>query len=102
MKIATVNFPLNDNDGSSNADLIEQTAETFCRTYGGCTVTEGMGYWIDPETNQKYVEPVKIITAAVSETVSDAQQQLEQMARNIMKKPINWPCSSRLMARRES
>ena len=49
----TAHFTLNQCDNGSNTGLIGQTAETFCRTFRDCTATEGMDYWIDPETGQK-------------------------------------------------
>lgn len=64
MREGLITIPKCDNDGHSLDHLVESTMMAFAKHFGGVTVVDAIGSWIDQETGKLYREPVtQIITA---------------------------------------
>lgn len=63
MRTATIIIPKFDNDGSDNRPVIENTVRKFCEDFGGATVIDARGYWVNPEGQLFQDEVVKIESA---------------------------------------
>ena len=61
MKVS-ITIPEFNNDGTSNYDVIQKTVVSMSREFGGCTVTDGMGYWTNEEGKLE-VDSVHILTS---------------------------------------
>lgn len=75
-------FPLFDNDQSDNSGKIEHAIRTFCGLFGGATVIEGNGHWVNPE-GRLYSEPVAVVMAYATEQ-SDAWGEVRMLARELL------------------
>ncbi len=65
MKVEMI-IPNQDNDGSDNAELIETCITRFCENYGGATVYQANGFWINEE-GRLFKDDVSVIIAAAIE-----------------------------------
>lgn len=87
MRIAQINLPLFDNDGASLASVHENLQRDLCTIFGGYTVTEGQGAWMDG--GKLYAEPVAIYQVAydhrvtADQSVIDAAQHYGRAAKQI-------------------
>lgn len=95
MREGLIAVPKCDNAGNSLAFLAESLMMTLAKHFGGVTVIDAIGCWIDPETGKLYREPVtQVITAydpdckahddflrGVAKQIGEAGQQLAMYVR---------------------
>ena len=60
---ALIIVPKKNNSGASIRKVRDTAIEAIIAAFGGCTVTEGRGYWKD-DTGKLYAEPVWKLTTA--------------------------------------
>ncbi|WP_136443669.1 DUF3574 domain-containing protein [Pacificoceanicola onchidii] len=75
-------IPNLDNDGSDNAALIERNISAMCAAFGGATVYQANGYWIN-ESGTLFRDPVSVIVSAATEK-DGALSVLREAAREIL------------------
>lgn len=63
MRIAQINLPLLSNEGKSLVGVHETLQRDLCTLFGGYTVTEGQGAWMDK--GKLYAEPVAVYQVAI-------------------------------------
>ena len=71
LHVAEINFPTHDNDGAAlmAPTLIQRE---LCQHFGGCTVYDGHGSWVNAQ-NKLFSEPVKIIKCAIENSQRNRQ-----------------------------
>lgn len=62
MRIFQINLPTLDNNGAGIVHAHEKLQKGLCQAFGGYTVTEGQGAWMD--NGKLYAEPVMVYQAA--------------------------------------
>ncbi len=80
MRIAQINLPVLDNNGAGMVHVHEKLQRDLCAAFGGYTVTEAQGAWMDK--GKLYAEPVMVYQVAY-EPNSTAVSQLKAEARHI-------------------
>ncbi len=64
MREGLIAVPKFDNSGNSLAFLAESLMASLAKHFGGVTVIDAIGCWVDPQTGKLYREPVtQVITA---------------------------------------
>ena len=81
MKVELI-IPRKDNDGSDNAAVIRAAITRFCETFGGATVLDGAGYWLDAE-GTLYEDQIALIMSAATEATA-ARDELVSIARRVL------------------
>ncbi|AUQ92776.1 hypothetical protein PhaeoP24_04218 (plasmid) [Phaeobacter inhibens] len=81
MKVELI-IPTLDNDGSDNSAIIERNIAQMCKLYGGATVTDAKGYWINDE-GRLFEDAVKVLVSATTDKDS-AMAELEKLAQDIL------------------
>lgn len=79
MREGLIILPQADNSGNSLETLGNDLAASIGRAFGGCTVTEGRGIWVD--IGEVYDEPVWQFTVAYSPSAEN-DRQLRRLAEN--------------------
>jgi len=70
MREALIVCPKNDNDGRPLPLVKKRAVRFLADTFGGCTVREAEGAWINPDTGDVQQEPVWEFTVACHDTVT--------------------------------
>lgn len=78
---AKIIIPIFDNDGSDNAAVIEQAIREMCAKFGGVTVYEAKGFWMN-EDARLFEDRVNVLIAAVTETA--ASDTLNELAKAVL------------------
>ncbi len=65
MKVELI-IPNNDNDGAPNEALIERSIADVCKAFGGATVYDARGCWVNDD-GKLYDEPVTVIASAATD-----------------------------------
>ncbi|EBA18418.1 hypothetical protein RSK20926_11884 [Roseobacter sp. SK209-2-6] len=81
MKVELI-IPALDNDGSDNSAVIEAAIKSFCKLYGGATVYEASGYWVN-DAGHLYEDAVKVLVSAATKK-EEAKEQLRGLAREVL------------------
>lgn len=81
MKVELI-IPTNDNDGSDNAEIIKSAITDLCKLYGGATVYNASGYWVNDE-GRLYEDEVKVLVSAATDKEA-AKAELHNLARDIL------------------
>lgn len=81
MKLELI-IPKLDNDGSDNAAVIEDAVRTMCGTFGGATVYDAAGFWVNPEGHLYRDEVSVIVSAATVEGA--ARDAMLALARRVL------------------
>ncbi len=81
MKVELI-IPQNDNDGSDNSEVIRNAVISMCQTYGGATVFDAAGFWVNTD-GHLYEDAVKVITSAATEETG-ARADLRKLARMVL------------------
>lgn len=81
MKLELV-IPHRDNDGSDNGPVIESAIRRVCGVFGGATVFDARGYWLNAE-GRLYVDPVAVIVSAATDREA-ARAELLALAREVL------------------
>jgi hypothetical protein len=81
MKVELI-IPAQDNDGSDNSPVIKAAIANFCKLYGGATVYDAAGYWINEE-GRLYEDQVKVLVSAATDK-KGAKDQLRALARDVL------------------
>lgn len=81
MREAMIIVPKFDNNGRDLSDVLESVFFSLSAEFGGCTVTDGYGCWVRPQTGELVREPVWQVTAACHPVSNgDAATYLENLA----------------------
>jgi hypothetical protein len=75
-------IPRLDNDGSDNAETIRSVVAQMCGTFGGATVFDASGFWVNMEGRLYEDKVAVIVSAATSE--ADALEQMRALARMVL------------------
>lgn len=75
MRIARITLPTNDNAGQALPFVHSMLRLDLCKAFGGCTVTDSHGAWIDSATGKLYDEPGKLYAVA-AEWDSEKESEL--------------------------
>ena len=78
--IAKIIIPTHDNDGRSLESEIESTIKSMCSEFGGATVFDARGCWVNND-GKLYDEPVKVIESAA---VRDPRTTLDRLAAQLL------------------
>jgi Protein of unknown function (DUF3574) len=78
MKEAFIHLVKNDNQGRDLTDLNQSYLTLIAQTFGGFTVTEARGGWINPD-GKLYDEPVLRVSIAMADT-KETNEKLKQIA----------------------
>jgi hypothetical protein len=78
MKEAKVILPHTDNDGRSLFDLHGELARTICQLFGGCTIADGRGCWLNGD--KLFDETVAIFHVAAEDNETN-NRALRHVAR---------------------
>lgn len=81
MKLELI-IPKLDNDGSDNAAVIEDAVRTMCSTFGGATVYEAAGFWVNAD-GRLYHDPVSVIVSAAT-AEGEARDAMVALARRVL------------------
>lgn len=82
MKVELI-IPAKDNDGSDNAEVVKSAIKDFCKLYGGATVYDAAGYWIN-EDGRLYEDQVKVLVSAATDKAS-AKTELRDLAKAVLR-----------------
>jgi hypothetical protein len=72
MRIAQINLPVLDNNGAGMVHVHEKLQRDLCTIFGGYTVTEAQGAWMDK--GKLYAEPVMVYQVAYEPNASERQK----------------------------
>ncbi|RAI01081.1 molybdenum cofactor biosynthesis protein MoaE [Acuticoccus sediminis] len=75
-------IPNLDNDGSSNADVLDRAIGNVCTLFGGATVYAAKGYWLNDE-GRLYEDEVSVIVSASTDGDA-AVDALRSLARDVL------------------
>ncbi|MGH1415361.1 MAG: molybdenum cofactor biosynthesis protein MoaE [Pelagimonas sp.] len=81
MKVELI-IPAQDNDGSDNSAIITAAIKDMCQLYGGATVYDAAGYWIN-DNGHLYEDAVKVLVSAATKP-DEAKAELTKLARDIL------------------
>lgn len=70
MREALIICPKNDNNGNPLPHIKRKAVRFLSDNFGGCTVREAEGAWVNPDTDDVQEEPVWELTVACSDTDS--------------------------------
>lgn len=84
MKTSTIILPVLDNNLKPLHKLHDWLEIEICKTFGGCTVTEGTGLWINPN-GKLYKEKVKQYDIGMAD-LNDGMAKLRLIARELAEK----------------
>lgn len=69
MREALIILPIQGNDGTDLSAAHAALAKDICRTFGGATISEARGMWIDP-TGRLFDEPVRQYAVACEDNAA--------------------------------
>lgn len=75
-------IPHQDNDGSDNAALIEDAIRAMCVSFGGATVYDAKGFWVNNE-GRLYEDTVAVIKSAAKD--DESAEAVRALARRVLK-----------------
>lgn len=78
--------PKMDNAGNSLEAVRKHLVKELCKAFGGATVSEAQGAWVDPNSGELYDEPVWQIVSAVDVDDLIAEMKLRSLA--------HWLCDA--------
>lgn len=81
MKLEMI-IPKLDNDGSDNAAVIEDAVRAMCGTFGGATVYDAAGFWVNAQ-GHLYQDAVSVIVSAAT-AEGEARETMLALARRVL------------------
>ncbi|MDO6523282.1 molybdenum cofactor biosynthesis protein MoaE [Shimia thalassica] len=75
-------IPTLDNNGSDNAEIIRKSIAAMCQTFGGATVYDASGFWVNAD-GRLYEDGVKVIVSAATEE-NAALDLMRDIARDVL------------------
>ncbi len=81
MKVEVI-VPNYDNDGANNAAVVEMTIRQVCAQFGGATVFQAKGYWVN-DNGHLYEDQVSVVVSAAIEQAA-ALEVARDIARDIL------------------
>lgn len=81
MKKVELIIPNYDNDGSDNSELIKEAIKGLCQSFGGATVYQAKGFWVN-DKGHLFEDAVSVI---ISATETNAMNELEALADMVLK-----------------
>jgi hypothetical protein len=75
-------IPAKDNSGADLTDIVERNIAAMCKLYGGATVYDARGYWVN-EAGRLFVDPVVVICSQAT-SKADAKEDLRGLAKDIL------------------
>jgi hypothetical protein len=75
-------IPVHDNDGSDNADVLDRTIRRMCTLFGGATVYQARGFWLNDE-GRLFIDDVNVVVSAATK-VDEAREALRALARDVL------------------
>lgn len=86
----TITIPVEDNDGSDNRSVITLTALDLTRSFGGCTKTEGTGFWT--HKGKIHVDDIQVLTVYTEDGSARRHMTLKEEIKDIIEKNISGKC----------
>jgi hypothetical protein len=83
MKLEMI-IPHRDNDGSDNAAVIESSIRALCAKFGGVTVYDAKGFWVNPEGRLYQDDVAVLVSAALSQEQESVAADLRALAREVL------------------
>ena len=77
MKVELI-IPKFDNDGSNNKNEIDAAIRSFCKLFGGVTVYDAQGYWVNESGRLFEDSNVVLVAAGAEHSNASAARQIAQ------------------------
>lgn len=73
--------------GNISKEVVNEILTVASQIAGGCTLTNGTGYWIDEKSTQLYAEPNNIFTVLCEN--SDVANRIKDVVNDIIRSKTN-------------